>query len=213
MNQPRPIDPHQAVSTPTASIQQPPAWNTAPQPYAQPPKKSSKTWLWVVAVLALVVLVCGGGLVGLFAYIATHDTSAVATNTTTANTKTSPGNTKIALPTNSANSSTTSTNTSTSSAPDGRTNVQDIDLEDWVRDVSVYGNTEFTNGEFFMSSKQKGYYYVLVAPAEYTTDNADVRVTLRNVDNMDSRYGYGLIFHSNPIQTLSKRERRKIRWR
>jgi len=39
---------------------------------------------------------------------------------------------------------------------------------------------------------------VLVAPDDYTTEDADTRVTLRNMDNMDSRYGYGLIFHSNP---------------
>ena len=49
-----------------------------------------------------------------------------------------------------------------------------------------------------MGSKQKGYYYVLAAPEEYTTDDADTRVTLRNIDNAGSSLGYGLIFHSNP---------------
>lgn len=49
-----------------------------------------------------------------------------------------------------------------------------------------------------MSSKKKGFYYVLVAPEAYTTDKADTRVTLRNVDNAAGSLGYGLIFHSNP---------------
>jgi hypothetical protein len=49
-----------------------------------------------------------------------------------------------------------------------------------------------------MSSKQKGFYYVLVAPDDFTTDDADIRVTLRNVDNASGSLGYGLIFHSDP---------------
>jgi hypothetical protein len=197
MNQPRPTDPspRTPITTGQPATQQP-AWNTAPQQYGGPQKKSSKTWIWVLLILGLVVLVCGGGLVGMFAYIATKDSGTVA-NTTT-NTKGNTSNTKITLPTNNTTGNTSTTNTSTTTPSDGRTNVQDIDLQDWVRDTSLYGNTEFTNGEFIMSSKQKGYYYVLVAPDDYTTDNADVRVTLRNMDNMDSRYGYGLIFHSNP---------------
>jgi hypothetical protein len=184
MNQPRPTDPSArppATVQPTAQ----PQWNTAPQQYGGPPKKSSKAWIWVVLILGLVVLVCGGGLIGFFAYVATRvDNNTVATNGT--NPRTTPTR--------------TSTNPSPvpSVLPDGRTDTQEIDLSAWVKDFSVYGTTEFTNGEFLMASKQKGYYYVLVAPDDYSTENANTRVTLRNIDNMDSRYGYGLIFHSNP---------------
>jgi len=195
MNQPPPTNPNPGPANQPVVGQ--PAWNTAPQQFGgSPPKKSSKAWLWVVLILGLVVLVCGGGLVGLFAYIATHDTSTTVANSGPANTKANTANTKITL--SNSSSTTTSNSTTTTSGSDGRTNVQDVDLQDWVKQVSIYGNTEFTNGEFIMSSKQKGYYYVLVAPDDYTMDDADVRVTLRNLDNMDSRYGYGLIFASNP---------------
>jgi hypothetical protein len=190
MNQPPPTNP-QAAQTSQPTVQ--PAWNTAPQQFGAAPKKSSKAWIWVLLVLGLVILFCGGGLVGLFAYLASQSNTTVASNTT--NTKTSPGN--KTLPSNTSTTS-TSTNTSSSSSDPTRTNVQDVDLSEWVKDFSVYGTTEFTNGEFTMASKQKGYYYVLVAPEDYSTDNANTRVTLRNIDNMDSRYGYGLIFHSNP---------------
>ena len=201
MNQPPPTDPSPRPMQTQQPFQQQqqPAWNTAPQQYGggQPKKKSSKAWLWAILILGLVVLICGGGLVGFFAYVATHtDSNTVAANTTTnsksTNTKTSNTSTTNTTTFPSNSSSTTTTSTS------GRTNVQDVDLSEWVRDTSLYGNTEFTGGEFIMSSKQKGYYYVLVAPDDYSDDNADVRVTLRNMDNMDSRYGYGLIFHSNP---------------
>jgi hypothetical protein len=199
MNQPAPTNPQPMVQAPPTMQSQQPAWNTSPQPqFGGPPKKSSKTWLWVVLILGLVVLVCGGGLVGFFAYVATHvDNNTVAANTSPANTKTTV-NTKTNTSTSNTTFPSNTTSTTSTSTTDGRTNVEDIDLQEWVKDTSLYGNTEFTGGEFIMSSKQKGYYYVLVAPDTYTCDGADIRVSLRNMDNMDSRYGYGLIFNSNP---------------
>jgi hypothetical protein len=179
MNQPPMTDPRAAASTQ-------PAWNTAPQPYAAQPKKSSKAWLWVVLVLGMVVVLCGGGMIGFFAYIASTVDSNTVANSTPANTKT--------VATNRSTTSTPGPN----STPDGRDNIQEIDLSEWVKDFSVYGTTEFTGGEFTMASKQKGFYYVLVAPDDYTTDSANTRVTLRNMDDANSSLGYGLIFHSNP---------------
>ncbi|HEY2867012.1 MAG TPA: hypothetical protein VGJ02_07965 [Pyrinomonadaceae bacterium] len=193
MNQPPPTNPQVAqLSQPVVQ----PAWNTAPQPQFGAPvkKKSSKAWIWAVLILGAVVILCGGGLVGLFVYIASQSSTPAVVSNTTVNAKTTTGN-KTTTSNSIAN---TFGNTSTTSTDPSRTSVQDIDLQDWVRDKSTYGVTEFTNGEFFMASKEKGYYYVLVAPEDYSTENANTRVTLRNVDNMDSRYGYGLIFHSNP---------------
>jgi hypothetical protein len=190
MNQPPPTDPR-AVQQSQPTVQQP-AWNTAPQQFGQPPKKSSKSWIWVLLILVLVVLVCGGGLVGFFAYVAMKGEQNVTANV--------PANTnKTTFP---GNKTTSTGNTSSTpgplSSPDNRNNVEDLDLSEWVKDFSAYGTTEFTDGEFRMASKQKGYYYVLVAPDTYTTQGANTRVTVRNIDNADSRYGYGLIFHSNP---------------
>ena len=203
MNQPRPTDPG-PVAPSQPNVQ--PSWNTAPQQYGGPPKKSSKAWIWVLLILGLAVLLCGGGFIGFFAYVATK----VDTNTTVANTSSN----KITFPGNKTTTSNTATPTS---SPDGRDNVEDIDLSEWVKQSSAYGVTEFTNGEFLMASKQKGYYYVLVSTPDYSTEGANARVTLRNIDNADSRYGYGLIFHSNPspltqdyaflIETKKKRYR------
>src|SRR4030095_6123612 len=39
-------------------------WDPQAQYSVQPKKKSSKTWLWVVGLLCLGLLLCGGGLVG-----------------------------------------------------------------------------------------------------------------------------------------------------
>jgi hypothetical protein len=169
-----------------------PQWNAAGQPQnygMQAPRKSSKTWLWVLLILCAVVLLCGGGVVGLIIYgsqQANQFANTVANIANTANVSSNRG----------TSSNTSGTNSSSSS----RTSLETIDLEPWVKPFSVYGTTEYTNDELIMGSKQKGYYYVLAAPdeADYHTDDADTKVTVRNLNDATSSMGYGLVFHSNP---------------
>lgn len=198
MNQPRLTDPQPTIAS--QNISQPTAWSNLPQSAATP-RKSSKAWLWVVGILGVVVLLCGGGF-GILALIGMNmDTTPSGDNST----KPTPSSSK------------TVATTSPTPSGDDRSDVESIDLSGWVKEFSVYGTTEFTNGEFLMSSKQKGFYYVLVAPDDYSTGGANTRVTLRNVDSGNSTLGYGLIFHSNPspltqdyaflIDTLKKRYR------
>lgn len=150
------------------------SWDTKPQ-YSVQPKKSSKAWLLVVGVLGIGLLLCGGGIVGLFFFASMQESSDANSNVIVSN-----------------------VNKSGTPVPDDRTDVERIDLSNWVRASSDIGLTEFKGGEFFMASKKKGYYYVLVAEEQYNTDSAKTSVTLRNADNMDSSLGYGLIFLSNP---------------
>jgi hypothetical protein len=154
---------------------------SSPPPYVPPVKKSSKTWIWVLGILAILVLVCGGGgiaLVALVAYMPADNTNS--------------SNGRVVL-TNKGNPP-----PSNSTKPPADGTVETLDLSKWTEDVSIYGNKEFTDGEFRMSSKQKNFYYVLVAGKEYSTTGATTRVTVRNVDDAVSSMGYGLVFHSNP---------------
>jgi len=171
-----------------------PQWNMgAQQPYSmQPPAKKSKAWVWVLLILGGLALLCGGGFVGFLAYVGSQAEKAANTIST------SPTPSKGSNST-TANANKTATNTTTSTAPPSdRDDLETIDIARWVKEFSVYGTTEFTGGELIMGAKQKGYYYALVAPDEYTTDDSDTRVTLRNIDDAASSLGYGLIFHSNP---------------
>lgn len=190
MNQVSPTQPQSSMPSQPAGQ---PGWNT-PQSYSmQPPKKSSKTWLWVLGILGLVVVLCGGGF-GALVFIgmkAEQANQQRATNIRSSNTTTSNRTTTA------SNSNTTTTNSTTVSTS-SRTDLETVDLEPWVKEFSAYGNTEFTGGEFMMSSKKKGFYYVLVAPEEYKSTGADTRVTLRSMDDTTGSLGYGLIFHSNP---------------
>jgi len=191
MQQPAPTNPSPGIIPPPqtspSGFGQPQiqtSWNPQSQ-YTVQPKKSSKTWLWVVGIIGLVVLLCGGGfagLVGLAIY------NAEPTNQAKTNNPTFP-------PSNSSN---TRANTAPPPPSDGRTNLETVDLSRWVQDDATYGNTDYTGGELIMSAKKKGYYFVLVAPKTYTTEDANTRLTVRNIDDADSTMGYGLVFHSNP---------------
>lgn len=176
MNQPQTTGQQQAPGTQSA-------WNTPPQQYSmQPQKKSSKTWIWVVLILGVLVLVCGGGFLGFLFYVGSQAEKTV----NLAN--------SIERPPPPANKGSNSTTPSTS----GRTDLETVDLVAMGNQPSVYGKVEVNGDELSIASTGKLYYFVLVAPAQYTTDDADTRVTLRNVDNASGSLGYGLIFHSNP---------------
>ena len=194
MNQVRPTQPN--PSMPSQQVQ-PGGWNTAPQQQQQPgqysmqPKKSSKTWMWVVGILGLVVLICGGGGIGLLIFVGSQ--AEIESNTPTNRSNTS---------TNQGRKSTTTPSSSPSTDPgptSDRSTVEKVDLSEWVRPFSAFGTTEMSGSDFVMAAKQKGYYYVLAAPKDTAqTEQANTSVTLKNVDNADSRLGYGIVFHSNP---------------
>lgn len=187
MGQPRPTNPQPGFGQQPLPNTMQSSYGSSPQQYSmQPPRKSSKAWLWVLGIVGIVLLLCGGGFVGLIIL------GMQADKANNQNTTIPVNNSK--WPTNNANS--------TSTPPvDG--DVKPIDLTEWVKGDTTYGITEMVGDEFHMSAKKVGYYYVLVAPSGYTTVNASTRVTLRNIDNASSNLGYGLIFHSAP-QPLQK---------
>ncbi len=186
MSTPRPTNPNQPVNNPPPPTwghqqqqsQSQPNWGATPTyqtPQAQAQPKS-KSWMWVVGILAAVVLVCGGGGIGLIALVANME------------------------PTDSGNTNRTIANTDTTKSPekDSGSKFEKIDLSGWTKTNPAYATSEYKNGEFIMGTKEKGYYYVLVAGVLYQTEDATTRVTVRNVEEKPSRLGYGLIFHSNP---------------
>lgn len=180
MGSARPTDPATAFnSVPNTGIQST-FGHPSPQAYSMQQPKKSKAWLWIVGMVGIILLLCGGGFAGLVFIGMQSDRNQ-----------------------NGGNSITNNRGTSGSPAPSPfssqpTSEADTIDLSAWVDDTTPWGNTAMQGDEFVMSAKQKGYYYVLVAKQGYTTENSNVRVTVRNVDNAASALGYGLIFHSSP---------------
>lgn len=191
MGQPRPTDPNPGFAPPpTQPVIQSSYGNQGA--YAQPPKKSSKSWLLIVGVLGVLLLLCGGGVLGGLIWLGMQ--ADVAANNSGPAVTPTPGKGRTFPDTSPSPGSSPSTSTG---------DVESIDLNMFVKEFSVYGTTEMSGDELLMASKQKDYYYVLVAPDDYNTLGASTRVTVKNPNNGDSRLGYGLIFHSDP-QPLSK---------
>ena len=172
MNQPRPTNPNQSFGSQAGT---PNSWSNPNQFAMQPPPKKSKSWLWAIGILGVLILLCGGGLVGFVFWAASLENADKTKN--------------FNYESNRENKSPT---------PTIKTNTEEIDLSKWVHGDTDIGVTEYRNGDFFMSSKKKGYYYVLAAPANFQTENATTKVTVRNVNEKDSNLGFGLIVHSNP---------------
>ncbi len=167
-------------------------WQQPQQAYSmQPPKKSSKAWIWVLLILGLILLACGGGAAGLFYIGYQEQQNQIANSNSSTPTWASPTPRK---------NSTTSTPTTTS--PSGRNNVDSLDLSLWVRPASPYGSTKFEGGELIVSSKDAEHYYVITGAEDLKSTNADVSITVRNVNSKVARTGYGLIFHSDPDRAL-----------
>jgi hypothetical protein len=183
------------VTAPGQAAPSQPAWNTPQQYGGQPPKKSSKTWIWVLLILGVVALLCGGGVVLLAVIGYKSDQSSNTTYNSNFSTTTTNRNT-LTLGNKTTSNTTSNSNTFSNST---RTSVTTLDLDIFEsKEFNLYGTTEISGDELLVSSKQKDSYYVVVAPEKYTTEDADSRVTLHNTANSTSRFGYGLIFHSDP---------------
>lgn len=181
MSQPRPTDPAQSFPTQNQGMQ-----FGAQQQYTMQQPKKSRAWLWVVGIVGILLLLCGGGFVG----VVLIGMNADRNRNDNDNIYIANGNKPTTSP--SPGASPFSSNNSTSG------DVTPIDVSMFVKNFSVYGTTEMSGDELLMAAKQKGYYYVLVATDDYSTLNSTTRVTVRNPDNADTRLGYGLIFHSDP---------------
>jgi hypothetical protein len=151
------------------------SWDNKPK-YSMQPKASSRKWPWVVGLLGIGVLLCGGGVFGVvFLYLIGQ--SAVE-----------DGNTEVV------------SNQKPPASPNwepANANIEKIDLSEWVG-PSEYGTTAFDGGEFIMSSRRAKAYFAMTALPKSTTESAATRVTLRNIEAAGTTIGYGLIFHSNP---------------
>ena len=186
LNQPRLTQQPQPGQFPQAPVTQASSqagWQTGQPAYSMQPKKSSKTWIWVLAIVVVLMFTCGGGLLGLIMYAGSQvDTSNA--NTLSNSTSNVSGN--------------TGKNSNSAGNTPGRNTLVTVDLQKWATDSSTYANLDYSSGELTMSTKQKKYYYVHPGTADQNSTGADVSVIVRNTDNSDTNFGYGLVFHSSP---------------
>lgn len=162
------------------------SWDANPE-YSLQPKRSSKKWLWIIGVFGLGLLLCGGGLVGFIVVAMMQDQN---TSTYTDDNRRRTDNRDVAD--NRGNKDTNSKEVFEGEA-------KKIELSGWVDPAGTYGVTEFSGGEFFMTSKRPDYNFVLVAKPQYSTEGAATSLTVTNPSDSATNLGYGLVFQSNPV--------------
>jgi hypothetical protein len=158
-----------------------PQWS--PLPPAQAPRKSNAVW-WILGGVAVIAIV-GVGLVVILIAIAAMSSSS---NANRSNTNTNANRSNA----NNANSSRANTNTSPgmpSSFSD------DFSKPKWATGNSQFGDLWYADDAYHMRSKEKTYIVRYAPNNDYSTENATVRVTVRNVDGVSPTSGYGLVVH------------------
>ncbi|MFZ0064126.1 MAG: hypothetical protein WAL47_18995 [Pyrinomonadaceae bacterium] len=167
-----------------------PHWSATPQTY--PVKKSNTVW-WIVGGLAIIG-VFGVGVIVVILALASIDTNqnnanansnSVVLNNDRSTSNTSPDNNNL-----NANSTTSNTNSNLPSAL-----TDDFASGKWRTGTFQFGEIWYADDEFHMRAKDKMYLVMYAPGADYTTENATVRVTARSVDGVSPASGYGLIAH------------------
>jgi hypothetical protein len=192
-NPPRDTSPPPENFYPPAPSPASPAWSPTPYtPHAQAAtarKPNAKPWI-IGAIVGVIVL--GIGIVVLLSIIG-RDAS---------NNKNKPSNIAVASNSNNRNSNpvTTSTTNRTSTSAPSTVLKDDFSTQNWPVGDEAYGSF-YQDGEYHMKGRPKLYVFMFPlnptaeALLNYTTKNATVKVTARNVDGKSPEYGYGLIVH------------------
>jgi hypothetical protein len=181
-------------SQPPAS--RPPVPAAKPSPWAPPPasvpgvipRKKSNAILWIVGGGAIVGIIAIGLIVMLIVLASMNSNS---NNSNNSNTNSRLANRNTNTNTNS-NSNVANINSDANLPP---LVTDDFSEAKWTTGNYDYGDIWYDNDEYHMRSKEKTY-LVMFGPAdEYSTGDANVKVTVRSVDGSASSTGYGLIVH------------------
>ena len=199
-SQPRETSPPPVNVHPAAPINQgPPAqgsWSPtpsySPMPAIQPARKSGKG-LIIGAIASVAVL--GIGIVVLLMIIgkdsSTENKNANSNRTVVVNKNAN----SVVVNANNTNN----TNREIITPPTGLLK-DDFSTENWPTGESAYGSF-YQDGEYHMRGKPSLYIFMFPRnSANYTTQDANVKVTTRNVDGKSPEYGYGLIIHGKVNQ-------------
>lgn len=151
------------------------------QQAVSPASRSSKRGgIWVVGILAALAVLCGGAAIVAF-LIASVNTKNDNGDKVVDNRRIENDN--VAYRDDERKTTTAGTYT--------------VDISKWAG-VRPEGTLEQKGDESIMWSKLKGYYFVLVAPQDFSTVNANTTLTVRNVEDANTSTGFGLVFHSDP---------------
>ncbi|HKP47704.1 MAG TPA: hypothetical protein VJT50_13980 [Pyrinomonadaceae bacterium] len=188
--------PSPPVSTPPAGpVSRPPSAGRSPQwtpppslPGSVPRKKSGAIW-WIIGGVVAVGVIAVGLIVMLIVL------ASINSNTNNANNRNSNGRVANRNANLNANSTPVNTSNVNSSASLPALVTDDFSEEKWGVGNFSYGDIWYDNDEYHMRAKDKSYLVMYAPTNDYSTGDAQVKVTVHSVDGTPSPTGYGLIVH------------------
>ncbi len=142
------------------------------------PRKKSRAWIWVLGILAGVAVVCGGGFIGLVAFLPADQDS----------------NDGTVLEERDG-----SDRTGTDSS---RKLVKEDEIGGWEVYDNDYISSKVKDGALILTSVT-GYYYVILAEG-FDTRDASVALEVKNTTGGVAESGFGLVIHSAPDSVLER---------
>lgn len=165
----------------------PPTW--AAQPYgAQPRKRKSRAWLWILLTFLLFGMIGVAGFFGFLVYLGMKMDEAKNKNRSAVN---SYGTNKVR------------SNVNSNTKP-GDVEVKKEDFSKWKTGVFGYGTVEYKNDELIVTSKDKEHYCLIHALPTFLSNDAVTRVTVKNISSRAADSGFGLMVHGNPLVVMLK---------
>jgi hypothetical protein len=190
MNQPRPTSGQVQSNQPINQQSMQTVWQPAKVPSIspQPTQKKSKAWIWILGVVAVFLIFGGIGFIGLLIYIGSN----IEDNN---NGKRNNDNHKIV----DKNDKTPNKNDKTE--PTGE--VLKDSFANWNYEDASLGKSAYKNGHLLVNTAKSGYYFVLTSgKKDFITNNASTKVTIANLNSINTSYGYGIVVNSDPSKPL-----------
>lgn len=190
MNQARPTSGQLQSNEPINQQSMQTVWQPAKVPSIspQPTQKKSKAWIWIAGLVAVFLLVGGVGFVALLIYIG-------ANMDDNNNGKKTNDNHKIVEKDDKK--------TPKPEKTDAKGEVLKDNFSNWNYEDATLGKSLYKDGHLLINTAKSGYYFVLTSGKKnFITNNASTKVTIANINNISTSYGYGLIIHSDPSKPL-----------
>jgi hypothetical protein len=166
----------------------PPTWQASPYASAQPRKRKSRAWLWILVSFFVICLVGVVGFASFLVYLGIKmDQEAKNKNRTVA--------------VNTANKGKWNSNTNSKTLPAGES--LKVDLSTWDQGDLKYGKVEYKDDDLIVTSKPD-HYTVVSTPKNVLTNDVITRVTVKNISKANSTMGFGLVVNASPVGPLIK---------
>ncbi len=166
----------------------PPTWQASPYAVAQaqPRKRKSRAWLWILLSFFAICLFGVVGFAGFLVYLGMKIDK--------------ESKNKDRLVVNNTNKKWNGSN-----KPDKVPGeVKKVDFSAWTTGTLSYGKVEYKDNQLIVTSTKPDTYTVITTGKSFLTNDGIIRVTVKNPSKGNSKLGFGVVVNASPVKPLLK---------